>query len=157
MHTFFERKYFSNHKEDKQCQVEFSDMNNESDCHEHYCQQLNESNLNTKSIDKTNSNKKGKGMTLKAEKVEVRLKKSSYKKACPINNYSQTLTTYNVSKDCRMKDSKHNCPCHRNLDSSNYACSHKSNCLKLDYNQNNPRSQYSYQIKVNVPKNGPNH
>ena len=146
------------HKEDKQCQVEFNDVNSENGYHEqYYYQQLNESNSNTKTIEKKNSNKKGKGMILKTEKVEVRLKKSSYKKAHPINNYSQTLTTYNVSKDYRIKDSKHNCPCHRNLDSSNYACSHKNISFKLDYNNhNNPHSHYSYQIKVNVPKNGTN-
>ena len=46
-------------------------MNNENGHHEHYCQQLNESNSNTKTIEKKNTNKKGTGMTLKTEKVEV--------------------------------------------------------------------------------------
>lgn len=158
--------YKHNRKKDKQLQIYQNEILHISACHHNNInklQQLNEKmfhkdiDLNIKAIQKDlfNINNTNKGIP----KLKIKSKKQHHKKQNHTKHCHSTSTlnnnNNNETKEFKIKESKHNCPCHRILDPSMYINYHPKNIsINLDYYHNRTHSQnQTYQVGVKIPKN----
>jgi uncharacterized OsmC-like protein len=116
--------------------------------------------LNIKAIQKdllniNNTNNKG------IPKIKIKSKKHHHhNKKQKHTKYCHSTSTFNINnnndtKELKIKESKHNCPCHRILDPSMYLNYHPKNIsINLDYYHNRTHFQnQTYQVAVKIPKN----
>jgi hypothetical protein len=158
-----------NNKKDKQVQMYQSEILHISACNHNNInklQQLNEKmfhkdiDLNIKAIQKdllniNNTNNKG------IPKIKIKSKKHHHhNKKQKHTKYCHSTSTFNINnnndtKELKIKESKHNCPCHRILDPSMYLNYHPKNIsINLDYYHNRTHFQnQTYQVAVKIPKN----
>lgn len=179
-------------KEDKQCQVVHNDINDVIGINnkEYLPSQIktepnkisstkSKSPIRTITHNNSNTNsnniitiKKGKVTPLNKEKIEIKLKKSTYTSPQLFNNNILCVTRDYINKEIKPKELKRTCPCHRHLDSSNYTnytnqqqqhqhqdqnqYQHqpKNVSIRLNYSQKkNHSQQHNYQINVKLPQN----